>query len=136
MGTLWDFSTSILSQNSERIEGGLLGKNFPKRKKGPFGLVRYCMLRGKPFWTTTWQVQEIKVVESLLKKQKKMRINITQSYPSRFLWQSKNQEQTSRDRRKSALYLKNSKRTSKCLSILFYSTQKIFSKKVSQRQNN
>ena len=33
----------------------LVEKNFEKkvaqcRKNGPFGLVRYCMLRGKPFW--------------------------------------------------------------------------------------
>ena len=32
---LWDFSTSILSQNSKKIEGGL------------FSLTGYCMLRGK-----------------------------------------------------------------------------------------
>ena len=43
-----------------KIEGGPFGgKKFPKKsrtvpkknlKGGPFGLVRYCMLRGKPFW--------------------------------------------------------------------------------------
>ena len=53
-GTLWDFSTSILSQNSKKIEGDPLGKKFPKKvsqcrkkKGGPFGLARYGMLRGK-----------------------------------------------------------------------------------------
>ena len=39
--TLWDFSTSILLQNCKKMNGG------------PFGLVRYCMLRGKPFWITS-----------------------------------------------------------------------------------
>ena len=40
----------------QKIEGGLSwGKVFLKkvaqcRKNGPFGLVRYCMLRGKLFW--------------------------------------------------------------------------------------
>ena len=52
-GTLWDFSTSILSQNSKKIEEGTLWeKNFPKkvsqcRKKLKGGLARYGMLRGK-----------------------------------------------------------------------------------------
>ena len=57
-GTLWDFSTSILSQNSKKIEGDPLGEKFsPKKvamakkaKREPFGVVRYCMLLGKPFW--------------------------------------------------------------------------------------
>ena len=44
------------------------------------------------------------------------------------------QVQTSRDRHKSAPYLrlKNSKRTSKCQSVFFYSTRKFFSEKISQ----
>ena len=55
-GTLWDFPTSILSQNSNKIEGGTLwGKNFFRKsrsaeknwKGGPFGIARYGMLRGK-----------------------------------------------------------------------------------------
>ena len=56
-GTLWDFPTSILSQNSKKIEGGTLwGKNFRKKslavpkknwKGGPFGLPGYGMVRGK-----------------------------------------------------------------------------------------
>ena len=53
--TLWGFSTSILSQNSENIEED---PKFSRKKVsqcqktegGPFGLVRYCMLRGKTFW--------------------------------------------------------------------------------------
>ena len=31
-GTLWDFPTSILSQNSKKIEGGPLGKKIPEKK--------------------------------------------------------------------------------------------------------
>ena len=56
-GTLWDFPTSILSQNSKKFEGGPFGKkNFPEKKSrsaeknwkgGPFGLAVYGMLRGK-----------------------------------------------------------------------------------------
>ena len=55
-GTLWDFSTSILSQNIKKIQTGLFGeKKIPKKslagpKKlngGAFGLARYGMLRGK-----------------------------------------------------------------------------------------
>ena len=50
-GTLWDFSTSILSQNSKKNEGGALWENFfpkkslavPKKR----GLARYGMLRGR-----------------------------------------------------------------------------------------
>ena len=54
---LWDFSTSILLQYSKKIEREpFSGKNekshsAEKNLKGePFGLVRYCKLRGKPFW--------------------------------------------------------------------------------------
>ena len=32
-GTLWDFSTSILSQNIKKMQGGPFGKNFFFRKK-------------------------------------------------------------------------------------------------------
>ena len=57
-GTLWDFSTSIPLQNSKKIEGGPFVEKKMKKlhsaeknlKGRPFGLVRYCMLRGKPFW--------------------------------------------------------------------------------------
>ena len=54
-----DFSTAILLQNSKKLKGDpLVKKVFKKRshsaeknlKGGPFGLVRYCMLRGKPSW--------------------------------------------------------------------------------------
>ena len=50
-GTIWDFSTSVLSENSKKIEGGTLwGKFFPKKKsqsrkysKGvPFEFLRWC----------------------------------------------------------------------------------------------
>ena len=55
-GTLWGFSTSILSQNIKELKGSFGEKIFsrkslavPKknRKGGPFGLARYGMLRGK-----------------------------------------------------------------------------------------
>ena len=55
-GTLWDFSTSILSQNIKKNAGGPFGENFfskkslavPKKMKGGvFGLARYGILRGK-----------------------------------------------------------------------------------------
>ena len=51
-GTLWDFSTSILSQNNEKLKGGRFGELFLKkvsqrRKKLKLSLSRYGMLRGK-----------------------------------------------------------------------------------------
>ena len=50
-GTLWDFLTSILSQNIKKMPGGPFGKKslaVPKKMKGGvFGLARYGMLRGK-----------------------------------------------------------------------------------------
>ena len=55
--THWDFSKSNLLQNSKKMKWDPL---VEKRKKshsaennlkgGPFGLVWYCMLRGKPSW--------------------------------------------------------------------------------------
>ena len=52
-GTLWGFSTSILSQNMKKLKKTKIfsfGKNLtmPKKMKGgPFGIARYGMLRGK-----------------------------------------------------------------------------------------
>ena len=54
-GTLWDFPTSILSQNSKKIEGGPFGEKISEKsrsaeknwKGGPFGLPGYGMVRGK-----------------------------------------------------------------------------------------
>ena len=56
-GTLWDFLTSILSQNIKKMQGGPFGEKFffrkkvsqcRKKSKGEvFGLARYGMLRGK-----------------------------------------------------------------------------------------
>ena len=35
----------------KKLEGEFfLNKVAQCRKNGPFGLIRYCMLRGKPFW--------------------------------------------------------------------------------------
>ena len=57
-GTLWEFPTSILSQNSKKIEEGALwgkknsGKKIAVPKKlegGPFGMVRYAGKQEKPF---------------------------------------------------------------------------------------
>ena len=59
-GTLWDFSTSILSQNIKKMQGGPFEEKKFRRKKfrkkmsrsaekneRVFGLARYGMLRGK-----------------------------------------------------------------------------------------
>ena len=61
-GTLWDFPTSILSQNSKKIEGGPIGeKFFPEKKyhnaekterRDPLvspGMVGYAGKQEKPF---------------------------------------------------------------------------------------
>ena len=62
-GILWDFSTSILSQNSKKNEGGLFGVNFFFKKNvqnaektqrwDPLvspGFVCYAEKKEKPFW--------------------------------------------------------------------------------------
>ena len=62
-GTLWDFLTSILSQNIKKMQGDPLGKNFfrkkslavPKKMKGGKslvspGMVCYAEKQEKPFW--------------------------------------------------------------------------------------
>ena len=62
-GTLWDFPTSILSQNSKKIEGGPFGGKFFRKKvtqcrkkigRGdPLvspGMVCYWGKQEKPFW--------------------------------------------------------------------------------------
>ena len=67
-GTLWDFSTSILSQNIKKMQWDPLGKNFfrkslavPKKMKGGvFGLARYGMLRGKTGKTFFGSVRQTK----------------------------------------------------------------------------
>ena len=50
----------------QKIEGGPFRGNFflkkvaqcrKNLKGGPFGLVRYCMLRGKPFWSSSLDQQ-------------------------------------------------------------------------------
>ena len=55
-GDLWDFPTSILSQNIKKMQGTLWGKTISEKnvsqcrkklKVGLFGLARYGMLRGK-----------------------------------------------------------------------------------------
>ena len=62
-GTIWDFPTSILSQNSKKIEGGTLWEFFSRKKslavpkkieRGdplvPPGMVCYAGKQKKPFW--------------------------------------------------------------------------------------
>ena len=63
-GTLWDFSTSILSENIKKNAGGPFGENFFFRKKSPAvpkknergeslvspGMVCYVEKQEKPFW--------------------------------------------------------------------------------------
>ena len=58
-GTLWDFSTSILSQNIKKMQGGPFEEKIRRKKfrkkmsrsaeknERVFGLARYGMLRGK-----------------------------------------------------------------------------------------
>ena len=64
-GTLWDFSTSILSQNIKKMQGDPLGKKIPKKmsrsadkngKGGPLvlpGIVCYAEKQGNPFWSSS-----------------------------------------------------------------------------------
>ena len=62
-GTLWDFSTSILSQNIKKMQGDPLGKKFFSEKKSRSaeknergeslvspGMVCYAEKQEKPFW--------------------------------------------------------------------------------------
>ena len=58
-GTLWDFPTSILTQNSKKLKGGPFGeKTFSEKKssqrrkklKGGPGMVYYTEKQEKPFW--------------------------------------------------------------------------------------
>ena len=61
-GTLWDFSTSILSQNIKKCRGDPLGKFFSKKKSRSAeknergeslvspGMVCYAEKQEKPFW--------------------------------------------------------------------------------------
>ena len=64
-GALWDFSTSILSQNIKKIQGGLWGTFFsgkslavPKKNErgeplvSP-GMVCYAEKQEKPFWLSS-----------------------------------------------------------------------------------
>ena len=62
-GPFWDFSTSILSQNIKKLQGGPFGENFlskkilavPKKNErgDPLvspGMVYYAEKQEKPFW--------------------------------------------------------------------------------------
>ena len=65
MGTLWDFSTSILSQNIKKCRGPFGGKKFRKKclavpkkieRGDPLvlpGMVCYTEKQGKPFWSSS-----------------------------------------------------------------------------------
>ena len=53
-GTLWDFSTSIMSQNSQKIEGGPFGeKNFPKKSRSAEKKLKGGTLWSRPVWYVT-----------------------------------------------------------------------------------
>ena len=54
---LWEIFQHPKSENCNKIEGDPLGfysrkksGSATKNERGPFSLVRYCMLRGKLFW--------------------------------------------------------------------------------------
>ena len=75
--SLLGFSTSILSQNFEKIEGGKfffrkkVSHSAEKVKVGPFSLTRYCMLRGKKGKTflilfAKWLFDTIKFCRTIL----------------------------------------------------------------------
>ena len=76
-GTLWDFLTSILSQNSKKAKLGPSGeKFFPKKvsqcrkkiKTGTFGLVQHCMLRGETFsipWANSGNLKFLELLVEL-----------------------------------------------------------------------
>ena len=62
-GTIWDFSTSILSQNIKKMQGGPFGENFFSKKKSRSAeknergeslvspsMVCYAEKQEKPFW--------------------------------------------------------------------------------------
>ena len=50
-GTLWDFSTSILSQNSKKIEGGPFGKFFSSEKN--LAVPKKIERGSRPVWYVT-----------------------------------------------------------------------------------
>ena len=53
-GTLWDVPTSILSQNSKKIEGwALWGKNFPEKKSHNAEKTERGTLWSRPVWYVT-----------------------------------------------------------------------------------
>ena len=64
-GTLWEFSTSILSQNIKKMQGDPLGKIFSKKKSRSAeknergeplvspGMVCYAEKQEKPFWCSS-----------------------------------------------------------------------------------
>ena len=53
-GTIWGFSTSILLQNSQKIEGGTLcGKKFPKKSLAVPKKVERVTLWSRPVWYVT-----------------------------------------------------------------------------------
>ena len=59
-GTLWDFSTSVLSENSKKLKGGPFGKKIFEKKShraentlspfGPFEFLRWCKKAFKVFY--------------------------------------------------------------------------------------
>ena len=55
-GTLWNFLTSILTQNSKKIEGGILwGKIFSEKKSRSAEKIERGALWFRPVWYVTRQ---------------------------------------------------------------------------------
>ena len=90
-GTLWDFSTSILSQNIKKMQGDPLGKNFFSKKKSrsaeknergdPLvspGMVCYSDEQEKPFWfSSLGQIVQLGVI---------LFCRIFKNYFGQFVW--------------------------------------------------
>ena len=52
-GTLWDFSTSILPQNSKKMKGALWGKNFSEKSRSAEKKLKGVTLWSRPVWYVT-----------------------------------------------------------------------------------
>ena len=52
-GTLWDFSTSILTQNSKKIEGGPFGEKFSEKSLAVPKKIERGTIWSRPVWYVT-----------------------------------------------------------------------------------
>ena len=124
------------------------GLRVPEQMRALFSILRFLL--GKiefEHYVKNYDSIGKKIIEYILTKPKFRRKNqnfeqphSAEKHKEGTLWDflTSNLLQTICYRPKSASYLrlKNSKKTSKCQSILFHSTQKMFSNKVSQCQKN